>query len=86
MSQHVATEEKAEKPAEGFQRHLDRIVYLLTKQPDAAVYVPQEISPVDYVKYCIAVEHANNTYPSAFVITDELIEYGIAESELVFHR
>jgi hypothetical protein len=22
----------------------------------------------------------------AFVITDELIEYGIAESELVFHR
>jgi hypothetical protein len=86
LSNYISAEEKAKKAAEGFQGHLGRIEYLLTKRPDAAMHVPLGLSLVGYIKYRIAVEHTHDPYASGCGITDELIEYAIAESEFVFRR
>jgi len=86
LSKYHSDEQKAKKAAEGLHSHLGRIEYLLTKRPDAALHIPRGLSLVGYVKYRVAIEHPHDPYSSGCGITDELVEYAIAESELVFHR
>lgn len=57
--------------------------YLFTGRPDAAVHLPEFTALRDYVRYVVMREHPNSGLTRS-TLSDEFLDYAIAEAEHVF--
>ncbi|MGZ5008225.1 MAG: hypothetical protein ACXWE9_05650 [Methylobacter sp.] len=79
---HARSDEERSKCLQSLCGHVD---YLFTGKPDAAVRLPEFTALKDYVRYVVMREHPTSGL-SRSTLTDEFLEYAIAEAEHVFRN
>ena len=83
----LETEQARISAMEKLNHHIGAIEYRLTKQPDAAVYLPEFCSLTEYMRHRIKIEHPNDSHLSAQDgFTEDFFAYAIEESRFVFGR
>lgn len=86
LSPFANEEQKAAELKSRTEQMVGQIEYLLTGKPDAASRLPSGLDLQSYIRYRINVEHPGYRRIEDYGITDELINYAIAESRYVFGR
>lgn len=86
LSHFASDEQKVEESKLRTEKMICHIEYLLTGKPDAATHLPAGLDLPSYIRYRITVEHPGHKRLEEYGITDDLINYAIAESKYVFGR